>query len=163
MAPRTGNMLGGRVVAGLVDALTFVPSTLILGVIFGASSGSAGIGGATAVLMSAVVWSGAGQFAALPLWREGGPVIVLSTLALSLRFMLITASIAPLLASRPRILRAALAYCLTDENYALAVARQKGVLQPGYLFGSWIPLYVSWVLGTLLGVVIGGQVPDQWV
>src|ERR1700730_10862773 len=115
-----------RIGAGLVGGLTFFPSTLILGAIFGASTGSAGISPPAAVVMSAVVWSGAGQFAALPLWSEGGGVVVLSALALSLRFTLITASMAPMLVNLPRGLRAALAYCVTDENYALAVTRQKG-------------------------------------
>jgi predicted branched-subunit amino acid permease len=113
--------------------------------------------------MSAVVWSGAGQFAALPLWSEGGGVVVLSALALSLRFTLITASMAPMLVSLPRWSKAALAYCVTDENYALAVTRQHGVLQPGYLVGSWIPLYAGWVIGTIVGVLVGAGVPADWV
>src|ERR1700737_3751004 len=137
-----------RIAAGVLDGLTFFPSTLLLGAIFGASTGSAGISAPAAVVMSAVVWSGAGQFAALPLWSEGGGVVVLSALALSLRFTLITASMTPLLVGRPRWLCAALAFCVTDENYALAVTRQKGVLEPGYLIGSWIPLYAAWVIGT---------------
>jgi predicted branched-subunit amino acid permease len=152
-----------RIGAGFVDALTFFPSTLILGAIFGASTGSAGISAPAAILMSALVWSGAGQFAALPLWSEGGGIVVLSALALSLRFTLITASMAPMLVHRPRWLRAALAYCVTDENYALAVTRQKSVLEPGYLFGSWIPLYAGWVIGTIVGVVVGAGVPPEWV
>jgi predicted branched-subunit amino acid permease len=61
-------MLKQRMAAGFLDALTFFPSTLILG----ASTGSAGISAPAAVVMSVVVWSGAGQFAALPLWSEGG-------------------------------------------------------------------------------------------
>jgi predicted branched-subunit amino acid permease len=148
---------------GFVAALTFFPSTLILGAIFGASTGAAGISPTAAIIMSAVVWSGAGQFAALPLWPEGGGVVILSAFALSLRFTLITASMAPMLVDRPRWLRAFLAYCVTDENYALAVTRQKGVLEPGYLFGSWIPLYVAWVIGTAAGVLLGAQVPADWV
>ena len=148
---------------GFVAALTFFPSTLILGAIFGASTGVAGISPPAAILMSVVVWSGAGQFAALPLWPEGGGVVILSALALSLRFTLITASMAPMLIGRPRWLRAFLAYCVTDENYALAVTRQKGVLEPGYLFGSWVPLYAAWVIGTAVGVLLGAQVPPEWV
>jgi predicted branched-subunit amino acid permease len=152
-----------RINAGFVDALTFFPSTLILGVIFGASTGSAGISATAAILMSVIVWSGAGQLAALPLWSEGGGVVVLSALALSLRFTLVTASMAPMLVGRPRWLRAALAYCVTDENYALAVTRQKSILQPGYLIGSWIPLYGGWVIGTIVGVLVGAGVPPEWV
>ena len=113
--------------------------------------------------MSAVVWSGAGQFAALPLWHEGGGVVILSALALSLRFTLVTASMAPLLTGVPRWLRAAIAYCITDENYALAVTQQKGRLEPGYVIGSWIPLYGAWVIGTLTGVLVGAQVPTEWI
>jgi len=152
-----------RIGAGFVAALTFVPSTLLLGAIFGASTGAVGISAPAAVVMSVVVWSGAGQFAALPLWSEGGGVVVLSALALSLRVTLITASMAPMLVGRPRWLRAALAFCVTDENYALAVTQQRSVLHPGYLFGSWLPLYGSWVIGTIVGVVLGAGVPAEWI
>jgi predicted branched-subunit amino acid permease len=149
--------------AGLVDALAFLPSTTLLGVVFGASTGPAGISGPAAVIMSALVFSGAGQFAALPLWSEGGPLVILSALALSLRFTLITASMAPLLVNYPRWLRAVLAYCVTDENYALAITRQKGRLEPRYLVGSWIPLYFGWLVGTVTGVLLGAQVQAEWI
>jgi predicted branched-subunit amino acid permease len=152
-----------RVVVGCIDALPFGPSVLALGAIFGASTGPAGIGPLAAVLMSALVFSGAGQFAALPLWPQGGPVVLLSTLALSLRFMLITTSLAPLLVGRPRWLRMALAYAVTDENYALAVTRTGGKLEPPYLVGSWVVLYGAWLVGTILGVLLGAQVPPGWV
>jgi predicted branched-subunit amino acid permease len=150
-------------VAGLVDALPFAPSVLALGAIFGASSGPAGMSPLAAVVMSALVFSGAGQFAALPLWPQGGLVVIASTLALSLRFMLITTSLAPLLAGRSRWLRAALAYAVTDENYALAVTRTGGRLEPPYLVGSWCVLYGAWLLGTIVGVLLGAQVPAGWV
>ena len=113
--------------------------------------------------MSAVVWSGAGQFAALPLWPQGGTIVVLSTLALSLRFALISTSMAPLLASRSRWLRLALAYTITDENYALAMTRRRGALEPSYLFGAWLVLYFAWLIGTIVGVLVGAQVPSAWV
>jgi predicted branched-subunit amino acid permease len=151
------------VAAGLLDALPFAPSVLTLGAIFGASTGPAGISPPAAMLMSALVFSGAGQFAALPLWPQGGPVVILSTLALSLRFALITTSLAPMLAGRSGWVRAALAYCVTDENYALAVTRTAGRLEPAYLVGAWIVLYGTWVLGTLVGVLLGAQVPSTWV
>lgn len=149
--------------AGLVDALAFLPSVSILGVVFGASVGLVGVSGPGAVLMSALVFSGAGQFAALPLWPQGGAVIVLSVFVLSLRFCLITASMAPMLVGASRLRRAILAYCVTDENYALAVTRGGGRLVPAYLVGSWIPLYFGWLIGTVIGVLVGAQVPAGWV
>ncbi len=87
----------------------------------------------------------------------------MSALALSLRFTLITASIAPLLVHRSHRLRAFLAYCVTDENYASAVTRRQGGLSPGYLVGSWMPPYLAWVIGTAAGVLLGAQVPTDWV
>jgi predicted branched-subunit amino acid permease len=152
-----------RLLRGLLDALAFLPSVLVLGAIFGASTGSAGIGSLTASIMSALVFSGAGQFAALPLWSRGGPIIILSTLALSLRFSLITASMTPMLSGRSRWRKAALAFAVTDENYALAVTRQTGFLEPAYLVGSWIPLYFGWLSGTVLGVLLGTLVPAHWI
>ncbi len=153
----------GRLAAGLVDTLPFVASTGLLGMIFGAGAQAAGIGQATAVLMSVVVFSGSGQFAALPLWSQGAGIIVLSTFVLSLRFALMTASMAPRLANAPPWLRAAVAYGVTDENYALAVSRRGGEMEPDYLAGSWAVLYLSWVLGTAAGVFFGAQVPAQLV
>jgi predicted branched-subunit amino acid permease len=116
----------------------------------------------TAVAMSLVVWSGAGQFAALPLWPVGGPIVVLSTFVLSLRFLLITASLAPSLAGVPRQPRAVLAFMVTDENYALAIARG-AKLDPAFLVGSWLPLYLAWAGGTVLGVAVGAHVPAAWL
>jgi predicted branched-subunit amino acid permease len=147
----------------VLDGLPFGPSILTLGAVFGASAGPAGISPPAAIVMSTLVFSGAAQFAALPLWPEGGPVVILSTLALSLRFALITTSLAPLLVGRPRWLRAALAYCVTDENYALAVTRGSNRLEPAYLVGAWCVLYGAWVVGTLIGVLLGAQVPTGWI
>jgi predicted branched-subunit amino acid permease len=153
-----------RVAAGLIDTVPFVPSTVALGAVFGASAGPAGIQPPVAVAMSAIVWSGAGQFAALPLWAAGASPLVLglATLVLSLRFALVTASLAPELARLPLPVRALLAFGVTDENYALAVSRRGGQLEPGYLFGSALVLYVTWVGGTIVGVLLGASLPAAW-
>jgi len=118
-----------------------------------------------AVVMSALVWSGAGQFAALPLWREGLGIVALSVLLLSMRFSLMTTSMAPLFADLhvPRALRALIAFTVTDETYALTMTRRdSGRIQPFYLIGAWLPLYVPWVAGTAVGVLMGAQIPTAW-
>jgi len=150
--------------AGVVDALPFIPGVLVLGAIWGASAGPAGIGPLTAVVMSVIVWSGAGQFAALPLWREGVGIVAVSVLLLSMRFSLMTTSMAPLLAQArmPHALRALLAFTITDETYALTMTRRSGRIDPAYLFGAWLPLYLPWIGGTVLGVLMGAQVPIAW-
>jgi predicted branched-subunit amino acid permease len=114
--------------------------------------------------MSILVWSGAGQFAALPLWREGVGIVAVSVLLLSLRFSLMATSLAPLLAEArvPRLMRALIAFTITDETYALSMTRRRGRIDPYYLIGAWLPLYVPWIVGTAIGVLMGEQVPAQW-
>src|SRR6476646_2497272 len=115
--PRIQNVASSRssfdrraAVAGVLDTVAFGPGVVVLGVVFGASAGAAGISPLAAVVMSAIVWSGSGQLAALPLWLGSPVVLVLSTLALSARFSLMTAAMAPRMAGLPRPLRGALAY-----------------------------------------------------
>jgi predicted branched-subunit amino acid permease len=152
------------VAAGLLGGLPFLPGVLVLGAIWGASALSVGIGQVSAVVMSAIVWSGAGQFAALPLWREGVGVVALSVLMLSLRFSLMAASMAPHLSAQrvPVPIRGLLAFAITDENYALGMTRRAGYLDVWYLLGAWVPLYLGWLIGTVLGVLFGSQVPAEW-
>ncbi|HYF96052.1 MAG TPA: AzlC family ABC transporter permease [Symbiobacteriaceae bacterium] len=151
-----------RVGTGLRDGLTFVPSVAILGAIFGASSRAVGISPWVATAMSIFVWSGSGQFAALPLWHTNGLLVGLSTLVLSLRFSLMTASMAPRLAGAPLWLRALLAFGITDENYALVISRRSGQMEPDYLAGSFVPIYIPWIAGTAAGAFFAAQVPAAW-
>jgi predicted branched-subunit amino acid permease len=148
----------------MLDALAFSPGVFILGAIWGASAGPTGIGPLQAVAMSVIVWSGAGQFAALPLWHDSIGIIATSVLLLSLRFSLMTTSMAPDMAAAhiPRAAKAFLAYTITDETYALTMTRRGGRIDPPYLIGAWLLLYLPWVLGTAAGVTLGSQVPTQW-
>jgi len=146
---------------GLLDGLPFFPSIALLGAIFGAGAGAVGVTMAGAVTMSALVFSGTAQFAAMPLWQQPVPLVALSTLVLSLRFSLMTASLGPRLGDSPTWVRALLAFGITDENYALAVAH-RGPLAPTYLFGTFLILYVPWVGGTALGGLVGERVPAAW-
>ncbi len=139
-----------------------MPGVLILGAIWGASAGPAGIGPLQAVVMSAIVWSGAGQYAALPLWPQGAPIVAISVLLLSLRFALMATSIVPLVANAPGALRALVAFTITDETYALLMTRRGGAIDPWYLLGAWLPLYLPWLVGTALGVTLASSVPTQW-
>jgi predicted branched-subunit amino acid permease len=140
-----------------------VPGVLILGTVFGTGAVAAGIAPLTAVLMSALVYSGATQFAILPLWRDAGTaVLVLTAFVLSLRFSLMAVSAAPGLVRLPRPARGVLAFWLTDETYALAVSRRGGKMDPPYLLGAGVLLYLAWIVGTVLGVWFGASVPSEF-
>ena len=38
----------------------------------------------------------------------------------------------------------------------------RGRIEPLYLIGAWLPLYVPWVVGTAVGVLVGAQIPSAW-
>ena len=145
--------------AGLLDMLPFAPGVGVLGVVFGAGALDHGIERAFVVAMSVFVYSGSAQFAALTVWQQGAPVVVLTVLALSLRFTLLTATIAtwlgPAASRTERWRRAALAYLITDENFAAAAARPREERTVSYLAASGIALAIAWVGGTLVGVAAG--------
>jgi predicted branched-subunit amino acid permease len=110
--------------------------------------------------MSLIVYSGSAQLAALSVWQQPAAVICLTVLALSLRFSLMTATLATRLGGAdetPRWLRALLAFGVTDENYATAAARYRdgARIEPAYLATSGAALFVAWVGGTVAGVLAG--------
>src|SRR5215211_4083166 len=76
-----------------------------IGLVFGTLAGQAGLGAGEAVLMSALVFSGAAQFVVLGLWAVPPPVatIVLATLVVGLRHVLMGAVLAPVFSKLPRL------------------------------------------------------------
>jgi predicted branched-subunit amino acid permease len=58
------------------------------------------------------------------------------------------------------------AYLLTDEGYAVGIARyndpDKSPHRHWFVFGAFAALWVCWQITTAIGVVAGQQVPDSW-
>lgn len=156
--PRAGvPNLGAR--AGVVAMLPFLPGVFVLGMVFGDSATRAGLAGWLAALMSSTVYSGASQFAALPLWSQGA-VVLLTTLALSLRFSLMAASIRARLVGATAWQRATLAFFFTDESYAVAITRP-GPIRLAFMLGAGGSLYAVWQVATVLGILWGPRAPSE--
>jgi predicted branched-subunit amino acid permease len=123
--------------------------------VFGAIYGAAGapvLGVAGTLASSALIFSGALQFATLGLAASGaGPVaILLTALALNLRHLVLGALLRPHLAvSTAR--RAALAWFLVDESFGLAYAARGRVVRTLLVVG--IVCYLSWLIGTAVGLL----------
>ena len=116
--------------------------------------------------MSVIVFGGAAQFAAVG-YVAGGlawPGVVLLTALLNARHLLYSVALAPWLQDVPRPRRAIMAHLLTDESFALAISHFRRIGRTderGYWLAAVGPDGIfTWVLGTLLGVVLGAQIPD---
>jgi 4-azaleucine resistance transporter AzlC len=149
----------------LKDSLGIMVSAAGFGLVYGLSARTAGFSPAEAGAMSLLVFAGASQFVAVG-YVLGGfswPLIVALTAFVNARHFLYGAALAPYVTNVPRIQRALMAHVLTDEAFALAIAHFRRVGRGdvrGYWLGAIFSTFIPWNLATLVGVTIGGSIPD---
>lgn len=134
-------------------AMGYVP----LGMVFGFLFVQAGAPWWLALTASVFVYAGAAQFMMIPMLAAGLPVasIALATLVVNLRHVFYGLSLLHKLPAQPWA-RWYLVFALTDETYSVLTT-----LPPGTRTGQMVTVALLnqgwWVLGTLLGAVIGAQ------
>lgn len=148
---------------GFIDTIPLWLGVAPFGITYALAARTAGLDAPQTIGMSLLVFAGASQLTAAGLFASGANPfsIILTTLIVNLRGLLLTASLAPGLRHLPALQRAGLAFQVTDETYAVTVqrisTRQSG---PALLFGSNISLYLIWQLSTIVGLLLGGAIPD---
>ena len=115
------------------------------------------MGSIAPIVMSIVVFSGAAQFGALAVLKAGGGTgaAIAAALLLNARYLAMGVALAPSLRGRA-LSRAAFAMATVDASWAAASAGD-GSFDPWFMVGASIPQYVGWILGTIIGVLIGGS------
>ena len=130
------------------------------GVSFGVLARSNGFGVVAPLVMSATAFTGASQFAVVAVLGDGGGLGAAVTAAILLvaRYVPIGISVAPAINGRvpSRILQSQL---IIDESWAVA-NRGDGTFDRGALLGAGLAIYISWVVGTALGVIGGDALGD---
>ena len=134
-------------------AMGYVP----LGMVFGFLFVQAGASWWLALLASIFVFAGAAQFMMIPMLSLGLPLasIALATLVVNLRHVFYGLSLLDRLPAKPWA-RWYLVFALTDETYSVLTTlpsntSTRQMVAVALLNQGW------WVLGTLLGAVIGTQ------
>jgi predicted branched-subunit amino acid permease len=162
--PRRSFRAGATAVAPVL--LGIVPFGLVAGV----AAVEAGLGLAEAVGFSTVVFAGASQLAAIELIGAGAPawVAIMTAAVINLRMAMYSASLGTYMTDQPLGRRTLAAYLLTDQAYALSVGRYQqegGPREPvdrwWFYLGTAVVLWTVWQITTVLGVVVGGAVPEQ--
>jgi predicted branched-subunit amino acid permease len=88
---------------------------------------------------------------------------VILTAFINARHFLYAAALAPYFARTPRPVRAIVAHVLTDEAFALSIAHFRRLGRAdlrGYWWAALGTTFVPWNVATLVGVLVGGQIPD---
>ncbi|MDH2091897.1 AzlC family ABC transporter permease [Rhizobium pusense] len=158
-------MASGHLIRGLKDAvpvmLGFVPFALVLG----AQAVQKGFSPVEVSLMTGLNFGGGSEFAALALWTSPPHValIVAITLLVNSRHLLMGAALAPLMRGLSRRKAFLVLFLMCDESWAMGLddaRRNRTSLNTGYFFGVAIGLYLSWIVFTTVGAVVGPVVGD---
>lgn len=161
---------------GARDTLPLVLAAIPFGILFGALAQAAGMSFLGGMAMSMIVFAGSSQFVAITLVMAAAPVfiIVLATFFVNLRHLMYSAHLVEHIKHLPLALRSAMAFWLTDETFAVVANRihksqnQKpqntdevtGRNLHWYFLGSALFMYSNWQLCTLIGFVLGENIPD---
>jgi 4-azaleucine resistance transporter AzlC len=144
---------------GARAGIPLAAAAILLGISFGVIAKPV-MGTVAPIVMSAIVFAGAAQFAALSVLADGGSAAAAITagLLLNLRFLPMGIAIAPSLRSRSTV-RAATGQTLVDASWAMA-NRGEGRFDIDFLVGATIAQYPAWVLGSVIGVLASGGIGD---
>jgi len=145
---------------GLKASFPVVVGYLPIAFSFGLVSHEGGLPWWAAGLMSLIVYTGAGQFAALSMLGMGTPMpeIVAAVLFMNLRHIVMNLALLPKLAIRSLGLRSLVALGVTDETFAVSLfSADEEVLTTAGMLGLNLGAWSSWWM--LYGLFIGLLVP----
>jgi len=148
---------------GFKQLLPLSMFVVAFGIAFGLAAAQTGLSKTEAMLMSAFVFAGASQFAALELWQVEIPLlaILITTFAINARHLLMGASLYPWLREISPVRRYGILTLISDANWAVAAQEYaRGERNLGLLFGGGLALWLTWVAGTWLGLVLTQGIPE---
>jgi predicted branched-subunit amino acid permease len=144
---------------GVRIALPIVLPTVALGVSFGIVARPI-MGPVAPIAMSILVFSGGAQFAALSVLQGGGAALaaISAGMLMNARWLPMSFAMTPSLHGG-RLRRSAEAQAIVDASFVIS-DRGDGTFDRGLLLGATLPQAVSWVSGTIAGVVVAGSIHD---
>ena len=148
--------------AGLRDIAPVMVAAVPIGLLFGAVAAAKGMSPAEVALMSALVFAGGAQFAAIETWVHPAPIAALAfaTFLINARHVLMGASLSPKV-RMSRVQKLIAFYFITDESCALSERRALDRPVTGaYWAAMAAALWANWTLSSALGAVLGSLLGD---
>ena len=146
--------------AGLRAGLPYAVAGGVLSLSFGVLAIEAGFSALGAIVMSAIVFAGSAQFAAISIIAAGGGLgaAVGAAALMNARFLPMGIALAPSLPGSA-LRRAAQGQTIVDASWAMANLGG-GRFDRFFLFGATAVQYVTWLGGTAAGALGGGALGD---
>ena len=149
----------------IFDTLGIAVSAGGFGLVYGLAARTAGLSIVEVAAMSALVFSGGAQFAALGYIAAAAPwlAIALVTAFINSRHLLYGAAMAPYIADRSAGVKAAMAHVLNDETFAVSLAHFRRIGRAdlaGYWMGALGGTVVPWIGASIVGATLAGNIPE---
>jgi predicted branched-subunit amino acid permease len=157
---------------GAAEMWPQTPGMVAWGLMTGVAMAKSGMGTLEALFMALTVYAGSSQLASTPLLVAGAPtwVVLATAFCVNLRFVVFSLHLRAYLVHLPWLERICHGYLTTDMNYVLFTRRFPHPAedaagrraQEAYLAGSNSVTWCSWMLPSILGVVLANFIPTAW-
>jgi len=162
--PRSAYWSGFR--SGTPFILVVIPFALLFGVV----AQEAGLSVVQLMSMSVLVVAGAAQLTALALLTEQAPtaIVLITALAVNLRMAMYSAAMAPHVGKASLITKLWVSYFLVDQSFAVSIQKYEDTPDMAmseklaFFFGAMSPVAPLWYGGTLVGALLGAQIPPAF-
>ena len=155
---------------GMVSCLPVLLGIVPYALVLGAQAAQKGLSIAEVPVMTGLNFAGGSEFAAIQLWTSPPHILLIAaiTFLVNSRHLLMGAALAPFLRHLPRRKVFPALFVMCDESWALALAdiRQRAAMgispafSLSYYVGGALPFYLTWVVFTGLGGVLGPILGD---
>ncbi|MGL4858245.1 MAG: AzlC family ABC transporter permease [Enterobacteriaceae bacterium] len=133
------------------------------GILAGSMAVQAGLTFWQSVAMSAIIYAGAAQLVTLGMLMTGASAltIIISVFFITAQHFLYALTLRDYVSLLHSKYRLPIGFLLTDELFALSSATEnRKKLSPAWLIGAGLAFYLSWVLFSLVGIVMASAIPD---
>lgn len=157
---------------GALEMWPQAPGIAAWGLMTGVAMIKSGMSLTESLAMALFVFAGSSQLASIPLIVAGAPLWVIwaTGFCVNLRFVVFSLHLRDYMAHLPRWRRLVNGYLTADMTYVMFTRRhprpatdadgRRG--QEAYLAGSAMVNWVSWMLPSLLGIVLAHLIPQHW-
>lgn len=155
----------GDVLRGARAMAPWLVGVVPFGLVIGITAARADIPAAAGWLTGPLIFAGSAQVATIQLLAGGGAAVtvVAAALAINLRLVLYSATMAPHWRSLPRRTQALAAYTLVDPTLAVAVRAYDSSPDPAvgnrHYLGAALTLWLAWIAAITVGLTLGSALP----
>lgn len=150
-------------VLGMKHGIPIVFGYIPVGIAYAVSALQAGFSSFETVLMSIVVYSGAGQVLGVGMTAQGASIlaIAIGTFLINFRYFIMSACVFNRVPEVSLIKKIWTSFYVTDETFALFTTADSKIAKMSYIAGIIVLTYSSWVLGAVIGVFANSILPDS--